>query len=49
VLPLDTLFDGIEQGSGNPEYYWVYALLVSTPIPSVLTLMLGGASAGCPA
>jgi hypothetical protein len=27
-----------------PEYWWVYALLLSTMIPSLLNLMIGGAS-----
>jgi hypothetical protein len=27
-----------------PEYWWAYALLLSTMIPSLLNLMIGGAS-----
>src|SRR5262249_27427453 len=27
-----------------PEYWWVYALLLSTMIPSLINLMIGGAS-----
>jgi hypothetical protein len=44
VLPLDKLFDGIAAQPSAPEYWWVYALLLSTMIPSLLNLMIGGAS-----
>ncbi len=44
ILPLDTLFDGIAAQPSAPEYWWVYALLLSTMIPSLLNLMIGGAS-----
>jgi hypothetical protein len=44
VLPLDKLFDGIAAHPAAPEYWWVYALLLSTMIPSLLNLMIGGAS-----
>jgi len=44
VLPLDELFDGIEAQPSAPEYWWVYTLLLSTMIPSLLNLMIGGAS-----
>jgi hypothetical protein len=30
VLPLDKLFDGIAAKPSAPEYWWVYALLLST-------------------
>lgn len=42
VLPLDALFDGIEKNPAAPEYWWVYALLVSTMIPSLVNLAIGG-------
>jgi len=42
VLPLDPLFDGIAAQSRSPEFWWVYALLLSTMIPSLVNLMLGG-------
>jgi hypothetical protein len=42
VLPLPTLFDGIAQNPGAPEYWWVYALLLSTMIPSLINLAIGG-------
>jgi len=44
VLPLDELFDGIAAQPSAPEFWWVYALLLSTMIPSLLNLMIGGAS-----
>jgi len=44
ILPLDELFDGIEKKPSAPEYWWVYALLLSTMIPSFINLMIGGAS-----
>jgi hypothetical protein len=43
VLPLDKLFDGIAAQPSAPEYWWAYALLLSTMIPSLLNLMIGGA------
>jgi hypothetical protein len=44
VLPLDALFNGIAAHPADPEYWWVYALLLSTVIPSLINLMIGGAS-----
>lgn len=44
VLPLDALFDGIAVHPQAPEYWWVYALLLSTLLPSLINLMIGGAS-----
>jgi hypothetical protein len=44
ILPLDRLFDGIEANPGAAEYWWVYALLLSTMIPSLVNMMIGGAS-----
>jgi hypothetical protein len=44
VLPLDKLFDSIAAQPSAPEYWWPYALLLSTMIPSLLNLMIGGAS-----
>jgi hypothetical protein len=44
VLPLDQLLDGIATQPTAPEYWWVYALLLSTMIPSLINLMIGGAS-----
>jgi hypothetical protein len=44
ILPLVPFFDGIAKNPSAPEYWWVYALLFSTMIPSLLNLMIGGAS-----
>jgi hypothetical protein len=44
VLPLHELFAGIATQPSAPEYWWVYALLLSTMIPSLLNLMIGGTS-----
>jgi hypothetical protein len=44
VLPLDALFDGIAAHPAEPEYWWLYALLLSSMIPSLINLMIGGAS-----
>jgi hypothetical protein len=44
VLDLDDLFDGIAAHPADPEYWWLYALLLSTVIPSLINLMIGGAS-----
>jgi hypothetical protein len=42
VLPLGLLFDGIAAHPDAPEYWWVYALLLSTMIPSLINLAIGG-------
>ncbi len=42
VLPLDTLFDGIAKNPAAPEYWWAYALLLSSMIPSLVNLAIGG-------
>jgi hypothetical protein len=44
ILPLVPLFNGIALNSGAPEYWWVYALLLSTMIPSLINLTIGGLS-----
>jgi hypothetical protein len=44
VLPLNTLFDGIAAHPAGPENWWLYALLLSTVIPSMINLIIGGAS-----
>lgn len=42
VLPLDQLIDGIAQNPAEPEYWWLYALLLSTMISSLINLAIGG-------
>jgi hypothetical protein len=44
TLPLDALFDGIAVHPTDPKYWWVYALLLTTVLPSMVNLMIGGAS-----
>jgi hypothetical protein len=44
VLPLDPLFNGIAARPTAPEFWWIYALLISSLIPSLVNLMIGGAS-----
>jgi hypothetical protein len=44
VLPLGSFFDGIEDHPTASECWWVYALLFSTMIPSVVNLIISGAS-----
>ena len=44
VLPLKPLFDGVTSHPSEPEYWWLYALLISSMIPSMLNLAIGGAS-----
>jgi hypothetical protein len=38
------LFDGIAANPTAPEHWWLYALLLSTMIPSLVNLVIGGAS-----
>jgi hypothetical protein len=44
VLPLDPLFTGIAANPTAPEYWWLYALLLSTMIPRLIHLVIGGTS-----
>ena len=41
-MPLDDLFDGIAKNPAAPEYWWAYALLLSSMIPSLINLAIGG-------
>ncbi len=42
VLPLGDLFDGIATNPAAPKYWWAYALLLSSMIPSLINLVIGG-------
>jgi hypothetical protein len=42
TLALDPLFTGIAEHPAAPEYWWVYTLLFSTMIPSLINLFIGG-------
>jgi hypothetical protein len=44
VLPVGDLFRGIAANPAAPEFWWAYALLLSTMIPSLVNLTIGGAS-----
>ena len=44
VLSLEPLFTGIAANPSAPEYWWLYALLLSTMIPSLINLVIGGTS-----
>jgi hypothetical protein len=43
-LPPGLFVDGIAAQPTEPEYWWVYATLFSTMIPSIINLVIGGAS-----
>jgi hypothetical protein len=42
ILPLDQLLNGLAAHPSAPEYWWLYALLVSSMLPSLINLMIGG-------
>jgi hypothetical protein len=42
LLPLMPLFDGLAAHPEASEYWWIYALLLSTMIPSLVNLVIGG-------
>jgi hypothetical protein len=42
VLPLGPLFNGIAKNPAAPEYWWAYALLLSSMIPSIINLAISG-------
>ena len=44
ILPLHDLFDGIQATPAAPEFWWVYAMLLSTMIPSLANLTIAGGS-----
>ncbi|MDR3435831.1 hypothetical protein [Telmatospirillum sp.] len=44
ILDVRDLLAGIAKTPGEPEFYWVYALLLSTLLPSMINLMIGAAS-----
>jgi hypothetical protein len=44
VLPLEPLFNGIAAHPSAPEYWWLYALVLSSMIPSLVNLVIGGTS-----
>jgi hypothetical protein len=44
VLRLNALFDGLAANPTAPEYWWLYALLLSAMVPSLVNLVIGGTS-----
>jgi hypothetical protein len=44
ILPLEPLLKGIAERPSAPEYWWIYALLLFTMIPSLVNLAIGGTS-----
>jgi hypothetical protein len=44
ALPLAPLFDGISDNPADPEFWWIYFLLVSTMFPSFANLAIGATS-----
>ena len=44
IMPLDTLFAGLDLHPGDPEYWWLWLMLFSTLIPSALNLCIAAAS-----
>jgi hypothetical protein len=42
ILPLSPLFDGIQAHPTAPHFWWVYVMLLSTMIPSLINLTIGG-------
>jgi hypothetical protein len=44
ILPLDRLFTGLRANPAEPEGWWIYFMLFSTMIPSLVNLTLAGAS-----
>ena len=44
ILPLDQVFRGLVADGLAPKYWWLYALFLSTMIPSLVNLAIGGLS-----
>lgn len=44
VFAVNVLISGIRSGPLNSEYWWVYFLLISTMLPSIANLIIGGLS-----
>jgi hypothetical protein len=44
LIDLQALFDGLRSDPGNPRYYWLYFMFLSTLIPTLLHLLIAGAS-----
>jgi len=44
IMPLDALFKGLETRPGDYEFWWVWFMLFSTLIPSLINLVIGAAA-----
>ncbi len=44
ILPFNRLLDDIAQSPGDPVHWWIYALLLTTLIPSLANLLIGAVS-----
>ncbi|MFZ1963186.1 MAG: hypothetical protein WAU78_06930 [Roseiarcus sp.] len=44
ILPLGPLFEGLENRPGDTEFWWVWFMLFSTLIPSLINLVIGAAA-----
>jgi hypothetical protein len=44
LIRVDKILDGVVSNPSAPEYWWAYALLLSTMIPSLINLAIGGTS-----
>ncbi len=44
VLDLEVLLQGMENNPANPDYYWIYFMLFSTLLPTLVHFSLAGAS-----
>jgi hypothetical protein len=44
ILPLGPLFTGLQSTPGDYQYWWVWLLLFSSMIPSILNLSIAGAA-----
>jgi len=44
ILPLDDVFEAIATDEWDAKNWWIYTLLLSTYLPSLANLMIGGAA-----
>jgi hypothetical protein len=44
LLPLGPLFEGLETRPGDTEFWWIWFMLFSTLIPSLINLVIGAAA-----
>jgi len=44
LIDLQTLFSELRDNPGDPQFYWIYFMFASTLIPTLLHLLIAGAS-----